>query len=70
MKFIQIKPSNAHGNPNLYEFHVGIEEMKLILGLIRNYIANSPRGIDWLPEARRARNMRNALTKFVEPKSK
>lgn len=70
MKFIRIYESNAHGNPNLYEFHVGIEEIKILLGLLVNYLRHCPKGDDWHPEVRRAENMLKAIKKLsVPPKS-
>ncbi len=65
MKFIKIYESNAHGNPNLYEMHLGLEEMKLLSGLLTNYLLHSPRGLDWKPEVRRAENMSRAIKKIV-----
>jgi hypothetical protein len=65
MRFIRIHESNAHGNPNLYEFHIGIEEIKLLSGLLTNYLRHCPKGLDWKPEVRRAENMSKTIKKYA-----
>ena len=66
MKFIKLEVSNAHENPNVYEFHIGIEEMKLMSGVLRRFVANVPIGEKWLPDCIRAKNMIKALKEFIK----
>jgi hypothetical protein len=68
MKFIKTKESNAHGNPIVYEFHVEVGEMKLLLGIVKRFLSNVPIGEQWLQDTQRARNIRKALAEIVEPK--
>ena len=64
MKFIKISESNAHGNPNLYEFHIGIKEIELLEGVLKNYTIHCPIGKRWLPDNMRARNMLKTIEKL------
>jgi len=66
MKLVKIYESNVHGQPKMVEFHVGMEEMKLLLGLLFNYSQHCPKGEDWKPDNVRANNMHKALKKALE----
>jgi hypothetical protein len=65
MKFIKIHESNAHGNPNLYEMHLGLEEMELILGWAINFYGNSPKIKRYLPDNNRAKNIIKTIKKLL-----
>lgn len=65
MKLIKSYFSNAHGQPKLFEFHISVEELKLLLGLLNNYELHGVKGKDWKPDIQRSRTMIKGIKKAL-----
>jgi hypothetical protein len=48
----------------ILELHLGVDEAKLILGLVLKAQEVYPRGDDWKPDSRRLDNMSKCLMKY------
>ena len=70
MKFKKTIVGSGGDQRPVYEFHVGREEIELLVGLLENYQRNGPKGFQWEPDLNRSRNMLKAFDEVLPRKQK